>query len=313
MARIDIPDAPSSAWWPLSRNCTSASWKRLTETWHHHIRSGSRDVRKAIVVFADPDGTLLEHGRDPCLSACDALTLLADHDVPIVLCSSRTRAELALIQQKLHLRHPFVSENGGAVFLPRGSLAAQLPGYEVLAFGGPHQHVVATLQRTVAALQIKVRTFSDMSVGEVADACGVSLAEARLAQLRDYDEPFRILDPDPAVSSRLLTALRRAGLRCFTGELFHHVTSGTDIRRAVRLLKTVYREQSGSVLTIGISDGRGDYSLLHEVDIPIVVLNHAVNTARLLSKVPMARVTSNAGSRGWEEAIFSAVLPALRK
>jgi predicted mannosyl-3-phosphoglycerate phosphatase (HAD superfamily) len=103
------------------------------------------------------------------------------------------------------LRHPFISENGGAVYLPRGAFssssdAAEQSAYDVLAFGAPHQHVIEALRRTAQTLRIEVRSFNDMPVQEVADECGLSLAEARLAQLREYDEPFRILEADPAIS-----------------------------------------------------------------------------------------------------------------
>ena len=111
------------------------------------------------------------------------------------------------------------------------------------------------LRRTAETLAIDVRDFNGMSVQEVADECGLSLAEARLAQLREYGEPFRILASDPAVHSRLLNALRRAGLRCVSGGRFHHVSSGADMRRSVRTLTSLYRQRFGDVLTVGVSSG----------------------------------------------------------
>lgn len=188
-----------------------------------------------------------------------------------------------------------------------------MSGYHVIAFGRPHHQVVEALLRTAETLGIEVRGFNGMSVQEVANECDLSLAEARLAQLREYGEPFRILAADPAVQSRLLNALRRAGLRCVNGGRFHHVSSGADVRRSVRTLTSLYRQRSGDVLTVGVSAGLTEPSLLREVDIPIVVLNTDVDTARVLRKVPTARVTSTAGSLGWAEAILSAVETELQK
>lgn len=294
-----------ASWWPPSKGYRTG----LIPAWHQRVRKGSRDAG-TIVVFTDPDGTLLEHRTHPCGPHCEALRCLADRDVPIVLCSSRTRAELELIQQEFHFRHPFISENGGAVYVPRGYFSsssdpAEISGYDVITFGGPHQQVVDALRRTAKTLGIEVRAFNAMSVQEVADECGLSLAEARLAQLREYGEPFRILAPNPAVHSRLLTALRRAGLQCVNGGRFHHVSSGTDMRRSVRTLTSLYRRQAGDVLTVGVSAAHTDPSLLREVDIPIVVLHPEVDAVGVLRKVPTARVTSTAGSLGWDEAILS--------
>lgn len=310
-----------SAWWPPSWDHTP-TWKELAHVWHQRARKGSRRSRKSIVVFTDPDGTLLERRSRPCVPACEALDFLADHDVPIVLCSSRTRAELELIQQEFRLRHPFISENGGAVHLPRGYFSSSSPssapldqaGYDVLALGAPHERVVEVLRHTAETTRIEVRGFNDMSVQDVAAECGLSLAEARLAQLREYDEPFRILESDPAVHNRLFAALRRAGLRSVKGSgRFHHVTAGGGIALAVRTLKALYRQHSGDVLSVGVCDGLADPSLLREVDLPIIVWNAEADVARVLRKIPTARVTTMAGSLGWNEAIFSAVEPELQK
>jgi hypothetical protein len=85
------------------------------------------------------------------------------------------------------------------------------------------------------------------------------------------------------------------------------VSSGADVRRSVRTLTSLYRQRYWDVLTVGVSACLNDPSLLREVDIPIVVLNPEVDAARVLRKVPTARVTSTAGSLGWDEAILSAV------
>ena len=304
------------SWWPVAMSHTPP-WEGLTRAWHERLRTGSRRSRTLIVVFTDPDGTLLDHRANPCVPSCEALRVLADHSVPLVLCSSRTRAELEIIQQEFHFRHPFISENGGAVYLPHGYFSptsdpADMSGYDVIAFGGPHQHVVETLRRTAEAQGIDVRGFNDMSVQQVADECRLSLAEARLAQLREYGEPFRILSSDPAVHSRLINALRRAGLRCVNGGGFHHVSLGADVRRSVQALTSLYRQRFGRVLTAGVSAGHTDF-LLREVDIPIVVLDSEVDPARVLRKLPTARVTSAAGSTGWDEAILLAVESELAK
>jgi predicted mannosyl-3-phosphoglycerate phosphatase (HAD superfamily) len=142
------------------------------KAWHLRVRKRSNNKSKRIVVFTDPDGTLLEHRRQPCLPTYD------------IRSSARTVAP-CIFRAVLSRRH---------------SDAAEQSAYDVLAFGAPHQHVIEALRRTAQTLRTEVRSFNDMPVQEVADECGLSLAEARLAQLREYDEPFRILEADPAIS-----------------------------------------------------------------------------------------------------------------
>lgn len=267
-----------------------------------------------LVVFTDLDGTLLDHETYSFSAANEALDFLQAREIPIVLCSSKTRAEIELIQLDLRLRHPFISENGGAIFLPRryftftpGDMRS-VEGYDVIEFGAPYWRLVEALHRRARELGIEVVGFSDMSVDEVARDCKLSATEARLAKLREYDEPFRILDSSPATRSRLLDALHEAGLRCTRGGRYYHVTGVADKGLAIRKLRSLFGQAWGTVLTVGLGDSANDLPLLQEVDIPIVVCNPAAGAAAtLLRRVPNARISSAPGPRGWNEMMLEVV------
>jgi mannosyl-3-phosphoglycerate phosphatase len=267
-----------------------------------------------LVVFSDLDGTLLDHETYSHAPATEALDLLERKRIPLILCSSKTRAEIELIQVDLRLRHPFISENGGAVFMPRGYFpftiegARDIQGFEAIEFGTPYWQLVRVLHSVPAELGIRVVGFSDMSVEEVAQDCKLSLAEARLAKLREYDEPFRFLHSSPAVRSRLLNALHRAGLRCTRGGRYYHVTGVADKGLAIRGLKSLYAQAWGKVKAVGLGDSLNDISLLQEVDVPIVVRNPVGGAPTgLLRKIPAAHITKAPGPSGWNEAILEVV------
>ena len=262
------------------------------------------------VVFTDLDGTLLDHQSYSFEAAREALARLRQAEVPLVLCSSKTRMEIEGLQTRLDSFHPFVSENGAAIFIPPGYFPFTIPGaqeragYHVVEFGRPYHEIVDLLHRTAALEKVPVVGFSDMSVSEVAEACGLSMLDARLAKLREYDEPFRILDEAPASRNRLLRALHRAGLRCVRGGRFDHVTGWVDKGISVATLRALYRRASGDVVTVGLGDSLNDLGLLREVDIPVVVQNPSAGAAgHLARKVPTARVTREHGAAGWGEAV----------
>jgi mannosyl-3-phosphoglycerate phosphatase len=130
--------------------------------------------------------------------------------------------------------------------------------------------------------------------------------DAQLAKLREYDEPFRFLDPDPSAKSRFLKALHRRGLKATSGGRFDHVTGDADKGRAVAELRGLLPHHLGPVVMAGLGDGLNDVSMLREVDLPIIVrsdLNGA--TGRMLRKVPTAQVTNACGPAGWAEAVTS--------
>jgi mannosyl-3-phosphoglycerate phosphatase len=71
------------------------------------------------IIFSDLDGTLLDHDTYSFEKEKDALHLLKDNDIPLVICSSKTRSEIEFWRKKLGNIQPFITENGGGIFVPR--------------------------------------------------------------------------------------------------------------------------------------------------------------------------------------------------
>jgi mannosyl-3-phosphoglycerate phosphatase len=148
--------------------------------------------------------------------------------------------------------------------------------------------------------------FSDMTVGDVAEECGLPVLDAQLAKLREFDEPFRLLDPDPALRSRFLKALHKRGLKAVSGGRYDHVTGNADKGRAVVALRSLIPDRVGPVVLAGLGDGFNDVSMLREVDLPVIVRSDMNGAAgRMLRKVPTAHVTDACGPAGWAEAVTS--------
>jgi len=272
-----------------------------------------------LLIVTDLDGTLLDHHTYDVGPARDVLERVARARIPLVLCSSKTRAEIEALQQRLDIHHPFIAENGGAIVAPLGYFDHLPPsavvdgGRVALALGRPHTEVVRALREVAAAQRVSVVGFSDMTVGDVAEECGLSVLDAQLAKLREFDEPFRLLELDPAARSRFLKALHRRGLKAVSGGRFDHVTGDTDKGRAVAELRGLMPEGFGPIVMAGLGDGLNDVSMLRAVDLPIIVrsdLNGA--TGRMLRKVPTAQVTSSCGPAGWAEAV-TALLDSRRE
>jgi len=299
----------AAVWLTRRLGWDSTVWARHRDT---HENSLSGPAGRQIVLFADPD--TLRGGRQASLAETrEALDGLADRGVAVVLWGNETRAEMELIRADLDVRHPFVSESGGGLFLPAGYFAEApmnaraFAGYDVLDFGRPYHVVAAALHEVANKLKIVVNAFSGMSVRDVANDCRLSLAQARLATLREYDEPFRTVDANAAAQGRLFQGLRRAGFRCFSHEAYHHATGVLDKAESVRTLTSLYRGQFHDVLTVGLASDPDELGLLQAVDVPVVILSDPANAVRLLRKVPTARLADNGGPHGWHKTIWDVV------
>jgi mannosyl-3-phosphoglycerate phosphatase len=284
--------------------------------WASHRRNhfDSRSRTHRIVLFADPD-TLRGGGRHDWTATRDVVGALEARGVAVVLWGNETRSEMERIQSDLNLHHPFISENGGGLFIRRGYFLDRLAtgratqSYDVVDFGKPHYQVAEALHDIASRSQCDVIGFSAMSIEDVARECGLSLAEARLAKLREYDEPFRVVGADPATYSRICSALRRLGYRCFSHEGFHHATGVSDRTQSIRTLIALYRlaAEDGHVVTLGLARAASEIGLLQAVDVPLVFGSADGDVARLAQKVPTARFVDAGDPRGWSEEIVRAL------
>src|SRR5438093_9534598 len=155
-----------------------------------------------MVLFTDLDGSLLDPVTYSFDAANEALSALRASDTPLVLASSKTRAEIEPIRSRLNHPHPFIVENGGGLFIPKGLFdypleeASMRGPYLVVELGAPYGRLRAALKEIEQRFRSQLRGFGDMSAEEIADRTGLSHQDAVLAKQREYDEPFVIEGPD---------------------------------------------------------------------------------------------------------------------
>ena len=133
------------------------------------------------IIFTDLDGTLLDRETYSFEPAQPALHLIKQKGIPLVLSTSKTRAEIELYRKRLENDHPFICENGGAVFIPKDYFSFRFPyereldWYFVIELGTFYLQIIEVLESVKKETVIPIRGFSDLTVKEVASLCGLSL------------------------------------------------------------------------------------------------------------------------------------------
>lgn len=274
--------------------------------------TGRAAVGASAVVFSDLDGTLLDERTYRFEAALPALQLLRRRGVPLVLCSSKTRAEVEVWRGRLGSSAPFIFENGGGVCVPEGLFPFEIGGEPadgliVLRLGTPYPRLRAVLVQLRKELGVRVTGFGDLSAAGVAGVTGLQLAEAELARRREFDEPFVFNDPREPRAGEFLRAIEARGLRWTRGRIFH-VLGDNDKGRAVRLLAGFYRRVCPSLRTVGIGDAPNDLPLLQEVDIPVLV-QHGDGSYADFPRPAGLLLAQGAGPAGWDRAVQEIFVP----
>lgn len=260
-----------------------------------------------LVVFSDLDGTLLDHHTYSHGPARPALDALARRGYPLVLCSSKTRAEMIPLQAELAVSGPLICENGGGVFAPEGHPVTALgegwragpEGWMLLPLGMDY----AELRRRFGRFKDRfgARGFGDLSDAEVAELTGLDPRRAARAREREFNEPVVLPEPERQEAA-FLAAAREQGLQVTRGGRFYHLLGGGDKGRAVRLLSDLYRRLHPELITAGLGDAPNDASMLAAVDRPFLVARPGGDHAELAME-GLVRTTLP-GPAGFNQAVL---------
>jgi mannosyl-3-phosphoglycerate phosphatase len=254
-------------------------------------------MSRVALVATDLDGTLLDRETYGFAGARPALEALRQAGVPLVLCSSKTRAEMERLAAAIGVSGPLVVENGGAIVEPGGA---------VLVLGATRDRLLEELPAVAREAGVRARPFAEMSVAEVAGLTGLPEEEAALAMRREYDEPFVVEGPpgrDPAVDARLDRAARERGLRVTHGGRLHHLTGPSDKGEALRAITGASR---GDGDVVGLGDAANDLPLLLAVTRPVVMPrpDGTVDPA-LAARLPGVERAPGPGPAGWSAAVLA--------
>jgi len=263
------------------------------------------------VIFTDLDGILLDYSSYSLEQAKPSLQLVRQLGIPLVICSSKTRKEIEYYRKKLDNNHPFISENGGGIFIPKGYFPFDLshPRYEIIT--GRNYHVIRLgaryedLRNALEELRregYQVRGFGDMSVEEIAETTGMKPVAAKMAIQRDFDEPFVHTGPAYQLSG-LLRAIHKKGFK-FTQGRFYHILGNSNKGIAVSILIDLYvrKFHDTGIRTIAVGGSPNDKPMLQRVDHPVLVKKHDGSYEHTL-KMPNLIKADGIGPQGWDTTI----------
>ncbi len=242
-------------------------------------------------------------------AARPALSRLRERKIPVVLCSSKTAAEMRPLVKRLCLHSPYIVENGGGIriprrFLPRPPAVCRiLAGEYAIDLGTPYRTIIENIRDW--RRRFRFRGFSEMSAVEIARACGLSLQEARRAKKREYDEPIILEETRPDRVKDFLRKVREAGLLCHRGGRFLHITGHHDKGRAMEIVADLCLQKWPRIVSVALGDSPVDLPMLQAADIPILIPGpDGKPDGSLVRALRNKRIAPFPGPDGWNRAIL---------
>lgn len=272
---------------------------------HDQQDTGRGQAGRRLVVFTDLDGTLLDHDSYDFSPARPALDALKQRDIPLVLASSKTRAEMEPLQRELGITHPAIVENGAGIFIPEGYFPdTATPGG--IAGAVPRAMILKALEELPEEMRGCFHGFSGWSLEEIAERTGLGPRSAGRAAQRQWSEPG-LWTGDAEAMREFEAALQRHGLRLLRGGRFLQVMGRKDKAEAMQQLLARFAATWGSrPLSVALGDAPNDAAMLEAADCGFIIPNPAGAPLPRLEGENAGKILRMAetGPAGWNRAVL---------
>lgn len=260
------------------------------------------------IVFSDMDGSLLDHDTYSHADADDVLATLNQLNIPVIPCTSKTFSELLIIRAELNNHHPFVVENGAAVYIPVGYFdempadAVVCDDYVVKAFVEGREHWQSILQSPELHLNDAFLPFHQAGTDKIAEMTGLTTEQAQRANERQYGEPLKWLGTESEYEI-FEEYIHQQGGKLLKGGRFIHLSGECDKGKALQWLMGIFARQSAEqrLKSVALGDSQNDVAMIESADYGILIRSPVHEFPETKKQVYK---TGNSGSKGWVEGVM---------
>jgi len=269
----------------------------------------SGGAAELLLVFTDLDGSLLDHRTYSYLDAMPQLHALEHRRIPIIFATSKTRVETEGLRRELGNDHPFMVENGAAVFIPRDYFSGkpaqtvERDGYWVREFTHGREQWLSLLDELQPEFGDEFDHFHRAGVEGIVRMTGLSPERAAEADRREYSEPVQWLGSE--TRRRLFVGrLAEAGATVLEGGRFLSVSGDCDKGRALEWLRDAYRHFHGGLPCHDLAAGdSGNDTAMLEVAETALVIRSPVHDPPPLRRLQGVIYSRDFGPAGWAEGV----------
>ena len=169
----------------------------------------------SIWIVTDVDGTLMDHSYD-LSPAKDTIKLLKELSIPVILCTSKTAAEVRVIRKKLNLKDPYIVENGAAIY---GESLKKVNGKIIL--GEKYEKLENILKIISSEINYDLVPLNNISDKEATELTGLKGYSLKLMRDRKWSMPF--LNPPENKEEKINSCCKKYNVEVFRGNRMSHM------------------------------------------------------------------------------------------
>ncbi|MEM9331650.1 MAG: HAD-IIB family hydrolase [Pseudomonadota bacterium] len=250
-----------------------------------------------LVFFTDLDGTLLDHQTYSFDPASEALDMLRKRNIPLVLASSKTAAEIFPLRRAMGFQHcPAIVENGAGILSANDPCTGSDASYRAL---------LERFSNLPVEIQEKFTGFSRLGLDDVIKLTGLAEDQAILAKQRQFSEPGLWSGGEDELPV-FFELLKEHGMAAQRGGRFLTLSFGGNKVDQMQKISQEYSRDGRSCFCVALGDAPNDVKMIEAADVGVIIPNSSHSGIdRLKSELDGKTVRAPyPGPRGWNATVL---------
>ena len=255
-------------------------------------------------IVSDVDGTLMDHFYD-LTPAKETIKWLQRLEIPVILCTSKTKSEVKIIRDNLNIKDPYIVENGGAIY----GEYSDGKEWEII-LGKSYTILDRILNNLSKSINFKLRPLNTLSDDEATNLTGLKGESLNLMRDRHWSMPF--LNPPNIFDEDLKKLCEIYDVDIFRGNRMSHLLSKNS-NKGIAIKKLLNKNKNLNVQIIGLGDSPNDLPLLVNSNYKIVISGLKGPNQLLLKQLKGTEfcISKKPHGYGWKDEVFKLVTKLL--
>ena len=228
----------------------------------------------------------------------------------MILNSSKTYAEVASFAKRHNITHPFITENGSVIYVPRNYFDFSFENYELrdnyhkIVLGSNVQALKNFLDLKRIKHYAKNCTFlHQMNIKEALNATNLNSKNIKLSLEREHSLPF-LWKGTTSQLENFKDLAKKSNKKIVLGGRFFHITGDSDKGIALDHVRSLYLKAiRKKIITIALGDSENDLKMFQKSDI-IGFIKNKRKIDLNLKEFEKIFYSSKPAPEGWKEVIL---------
>lgn len=299
-----------------SHKISIKSKKRIKKVDNYFLINYFKPKKEKKIIITDIDGTIVDNTYS--LKKIKPVVEKIKKDKTILcFCTSKSFFELEHFRKKLNNKHPFILENGSAIFLPKNYFSfkidkkilkkfnikkiRRIQDFDIIELNVSHKETINAIKTIQKKLNFHTKIYSKLAVDEIQKITNLPKNMAKLSKIKNYADGLFVPKMTKQKINEIKKQAKKIGFNAKEGGRFVGINNGGDKGTSTKILLYLFKKEMGEIFSIGAGDSENDFEMLKEVNQAYLIKNKKNIEKRAKKEIKNLIFINKPAPNGWAQ------------